>query len=371
MLKVRFLKTLDRFVGTTAVFLAPRPEPAPITEPRRILFIRPGGIGDAVLLIPVIRAVREKYPGCEITVLAEQRNAAVFTFCREIGRTLRYDRLRELVAALRGDYDMVVDTEQWHRLSAVLARFSDAPAMLGFATNARSRMFTHPIPYSHEDYEVDSFFALLKPLGLKKDSRAAAPFLHVPERAVTAAHEKLGDLRGRHYISLFPGASIPERRWGTEKFRELARCLNRRGYPVVVVGGKGDEEAGRGIVDGGFGLNLAGSTSLAETAAVISRSLLLVSGDSGLLHIAVGLGVRTVSLFGPGIEKKWAPRGGDHIVLNRRLSCSPCTRFGYTPRCRIGARCLADIGVEEVESAVIKSLVWSLKENFPGTEQIP
>jgi ADP-heptose:LPS heptosyltransferase len=356
VLKVRLLKTLDRFLGTASVFLAPRPEIGPIAELRRILFIRPGGIGDAVLLIPAIRAVMESCPGCQVTVLAEKRNAAVFSLCGEIRRTLRYERLRELKAAMRGEYDVVVDTEQWHRLSALIARLSGGPAMVGFATNARSRMFTHPIPYSHEAYEVDSFFSLLEPLGLGKNSHTAAPFLRIPERAATGADEKLGDLRSRHFISLFPGASIPERRWGTEKFHELALRLNRRGYPVVVVGGKGDEEAGQGIVDGGIGLNLAGTTSLAETAAVISRSLLMVSGDSGLLHIAVGLGVRTVSLFGPGIEKKWAPRGGIHIVLNRRLSCSPCTRFGYTPRCHIGARCLADIGVEEVERSVIQSL---------------
>lgn len=370
MLKVRVLKALDRFIGTAAVFLTPRPEIGPIAELRKVLIIRPGGIGDAVLLIPMIRAVLESYPGCQITVLAEKRNAEVFSLCGENLQILRYDRLRELMAALRGEYDLVVDTEQWHRLSALIARLSGAPATTGFATNTRARMFTHPIFYSHEVYEVDSFFSLLEPFGLEKCSHAAAPFLGIAEKAATGADEKLGDLRGRQFVSLFPGASIPERRWGAEKFRELALRLNRRGYPVVVLGGKGDAEAGHGIVEGRIGLNLAGLTSLAETAAVISRSLLMVSGDSGLLHIAVGLGVPTVSLFGPGIEDKWAPRGGDHIVLNRRLSCSPCTRFGYTPKCRVGARCLADIGVEEVERSVLQSLERESKEKFPATEQI-
>jgi len=84
--------------------------------------------------------------------------------------------------------------------------------------------------------------------------------------------------------------------------------------------------------------------------------MLLITGDSGVLHIAVGVGTRTVSLFGPGIEKKWAPSGDCHMVLNKGLSCSPCTRFGYTPTCRIGARCLAEITVGEVEDAVIRLL---------------
>jgi ADP-heptose:LPS heptosyltransferase len=78
----------------------------------------------------------------------------------------------------------------------------------------------------------------------------------------------------------------------------------------------------------------------------------LLSGDSGVLHIAMGLGVPTVSLFGPGRAGKWAPRGERHIVINKGLSCSPCTTFGTTPPCPISAQCLNDITVDEVFNAV-------------------
>jgi len=71
-----------------------------------------------------------------------------------------------------------------------------------------------------------------------------------------------------------------------------------------------------------------------------------------VLHIAVGLGVPTVSLFGPGRAKKWAPQGGQHMVINRGLSCSPCTTFGTTPSCPTAARCMRDITVDEVVNAV-------------------
>jgi ADP-heptose:LPS heptosyltransferase len=125
---------------------------------------------------------------------------------------------------------------------------------------------------------------------------------------------------------------------------------------VVVVGGRDDAESGEVIVTGCGGLNLAGKTTLAETGAVIARSALLLSGDSGVLHIAVGLGIPTVSLFGPGIEAKWGPKGEGDVILNRRLPCSPCTRFGTTPPCPIQARCLSAISVEDVAAAVEKLL---------------
>lgn len=121
---------------------------------------------------------------------------------------------------------------------------------------------------------------------------------------------------------------------------------------MVVVGGGRDREVGEAILVGCKGLNLAGVTLLAETAAVLQRSSLLVTGDSGILHMAVGLKVPTVSLFGPGIAAKWAPRGEKHIVLNKNLPCSPCTRFGSTPPCPEGGRCIQEIAVEEVAEAV-------------------
>jgi ADP-heptose:LPS heptosyltransferase len=355
VLKVRLLKKLDRSIGSAAVFFMRKPAPVPVQAPRNILFIRPGGIGDAVLLLRAIRAVKEKYPSCTITVLAEKRNAAIFSLSGAVSRVLLYDRLPDLIAAIRGGFDVVVDTEQWHRLSAVVARLTGAALLIGYATNNRSKLFTHPLPYSHDSHETESFLALLEPLGISR-LQSLGPSLDIPAQAVAAMEKKLAVLAGKPYITLFPGASIPERRWGTEKFRELALCIHSWGLPVVVVGGREDEQSGDCIVSGGVGLNLAGKTSLAETAAILARSMLLVTGDSGLLHIAAELEVPTVSLFGPGIEKKWAPRDDRHIVLNKHLPCSPCTRFGYTPECRIGARCLALITVQEVEKAVRRIL---------------
>lgn len=118
------------------------------------------------------------------------------------------------------------------------------------------------------------------------------------------------------------------------------------------MGGKEDRQQGDMIAGGGLGLNLAGLTSLPETAAVIQQSSLLLSGDSGVLHIAVGLGVPTVSLFGPGMVKKWAPQGDRHIVINKGLPCSPCTTFGTTPHCPIDTQCMRNITVDEVVNAV-------------------
>ncbi|BCA80204.1 glycosyltransferase family 9 protein [Desulfuromonas sp. AOP6] len=331
---------------------------------QNVLFIRPGGIGDAVHLIPSIQALKRAYPAATVDILAEQRNAAVFALCPQVNHVFHYDRPAEFFSVMRRRYDAIIDTEQWHRLSAIVARLIRSNFKVGFATNERQRMFTHPVAYSHDDYELESFAHLLGPLDISRIPVGNKSFLSVPTVAADRVQELLAGM-GEPIVTLFPSASIPERRWGTERFRELAGRLLRAGMNVVVVGGGEDRGAGEEIVKQG-GLNLAGRTTLAETAAILQRSTLLVSGDSGVLHLGVGLGISTLSLFGPGISAKWAPKGEHHRVINLSLDCSPCTRFGTTPPCLLEARCIKDISVDEVWSSVNHLLERGLSARSTG-----
>jgi lipopolysaccharide heptosyltransferase II len=353
-----FLKKIDGLIGSLFARVWPRPKQlgAPLSNVSSLLLIRPGGIGDAVLLVPVLGQLQKVFPSARIEVLAERRNSRVFALCPEIDRVLCYDRPQELWTALRSRYDVVIDSEQWHRLSAIVARMIRSQVKIGYGTNERKRLFTHSIGYSHENYEVDSFFELLKPLGIEPPSTILSPFLTVPAVDQRAADKILGKLQEKPFVVLFPGASIVERCWGDEKFHQLANRVLGEGFAVIVVGGKEDVVSGSAIAEGLSVLNLTGKTSLCETAGLLNRSKLLVSGDSGVLHIGVGLGIPTVSLFGPGISEKWAPRGKGHIVINHKLPCSPCTRFGTTPPCPIGAKCIQDISVDEVFTAAQKLL---------------
>jgi ADP-heptose:LPS heptosyltransferase len=353
-LRIRFLKRLDSVFGAFVATCLPAARTREVAEPRSLLLIRPGGIGDAVLLIPAIHALKERFPRASITVLSERRNGSAFALCPAVDRLLSYDKPSDLFKAIRGGCDTVIDTEQWHRLSAIVARLTGAPVLIGFATNNRARLFSHKIGYFQEEYEGRSFFNLLAPLGIAPPASLRIPFLSVPDRAASRAVTLLAPCSGAPFVAIFPGASVAERRWGAPRFREVAKRLAEDGISVVVVGGKDDVGEAEAIVAGSGALSLAGKTTLAETAAVLAASTLLLSGDSGLLHIAVALDVPTVSLFGPGIKAKWGPQGEGDLVLDRRLPCSPCTLFGTTPPCPIKARCLSEFSVDEVYLAVTK-----------------
>lgn len=363
MRQTRLLKKIDALLGPLLARVLPASSPVKQADKwytdgctATLLFIRPGGIGDAVLLLPVLQAVRDKYPAAKLVVLAEKRNAGAFALCPALDEVLCYDQWRHWGRLFKRRYAVVVDTEQSHYLSALIARLLRAEIRTGFATNSRARLFHVAVPYSQQDYELDSFARLASAAGISLAPLARRDFVFIPEEAQRMCAKLLEPLQGSPFVVLFPGASIPERRWQIEKFHTLAQQCIAAGYAVVVVGGAQDRGRGEGVVAGLHGINLAGETTLMQTATVLKRASLLVSADSGVMHLGTAVGCPTVALFGPGIAQKWAPRAPNCGIVSLALKCSPCTQFGTTPPCPYGAACIRDISVEMVWAAAQKLL---------------
>ncbi|NIA09835.1 MAG: glycosyltransferase family 9 protein [Nitrospiraceae bacterium] len=346
-IKTEFIKTADRFFGQCINSLLPAKKmyPNKIDDIKSMLLIRPGGLGDAFLLIPAIQAIKRIFKNASISVLAENRNYKAFKFVNNVN-VYRYDNIREFLRVLSSQYNVVIDTEQWHRFSAIVARFV-GKLNVGFATNDRKKNFDVAVKYYHTRYEIDSFMDLVDELcrflSIEHNLDYQIPFIDI---------EAIDNFD----VVIFTGASNTLRKWQVEKYRQLIKKLN--GFKIALIGGSADVEFNKKIAEGLRVENFTNKLSLKETAGIIKGSKILFSTDSGILHLGVGLGVKTVSIFGPGIEDKWAPRGEKHIVINKRLPCSPCTRFGYTPKCPYGGRCMKEITVEEVYDKIMK--LWKL-----------
>ena len=350
--KIKLLKRLDNLLGPIAVPIVKllfSPRQTVSTVPESILIIRPGGIGDAVLLIPAIQSINETFPQARIDILAEKRNSEVFSLCPAINKLFLYDKPKELLQAIRGRYDAVIDTEQWYRLSAVITYLTGAPLRIGFSTNKRSDLFNNKVSYSQDDHEIESFLHLASQLTKKEAYKTKIPFISLHPAATDYAKSLLKHFSGSKIVALFPGGSTEEKRWQVEKFYELSCKLTKEGYAVVVIGSRDDFSSGEIITNGiPESLNLCGKLSLIESAAVLKEASLLITGDSGIMHLAFGLGSKTVSLFGPGNYGKWAPIGNNHRMVSKDVDCSPCSRFGHTPGCRKGRKCMKLITVDEV-----------------------
>ena len=307
----------------------------------------------------MIRALREHYDRAAIDVLGERRNVGIYRINDLVREVHRYDNpmvygtLRRLA---RARYQIVIDTEQYHFLSAVAANYLRPTYLCGFDTLGRGRLYTHRVRYSEQVYEVLSFCNLAaaligEPIEFDRDQ----PFLEVGSQWQEWAADMLGDYGDRPVAVIVPGASTEHKYWAPSRYAEVARWLVRRGFLVVLLGGNDTIKTARGIsadLSAKDVLNLAGQSSLPQTAGLVQRASLYVSSDTGALHIAYGVGTPTVHMFGSGILEKWAPPGHRYVVVSKDLPCSPCTRYGYTPPCPYDAACMDAITVADVIAAI-------------------
>lgn len=365
--KINMIKTFDKVFGKLLSQILIRIIPPRKNSNNRvhnILIIRPGGIGDAVLLLPAIQSLKNSFPISEIHILAEKRNSGIFKFCTDISKLYLYDDIKnfDLLRLYNNKYDIVIDTEQWHTLNSVIAYSTRAPVRVGFDTNKRSKLFTDSIKYSQDDYEAQSFLNLVsKLIDEKKFFNPDRNFIVLEEKNYQFADE-LQKLKNNcdSVVGLFYGATVNERKWNIYNYFNLANKLIDRNIGVVLVGGNSDlrqlDKFLKNVRESSNFVNFVGKTNLEETANIISETDLFISCDSGLMHLAYGLGVKTLSLFGAGIQSKWGPRGKDSHIINKDLFCSPCTKFGYTPKCPYGVKCLSDISFEEVYEKAVEVL---------------
>ncbi len=336
-------------------------EPVDPAAVGRILVIRPGGIGDAVLSFPMLSALRAHFGGVPIDMLAERRNAGIWAANDIVDRVLLYDRLGgfPLGRALRSRYDLVVDTEQYHRLSSLMAFFTRARYRCGFDTLGRGRFFTHRVRYREMQYEVYSFLNLAEALtGKKTVFDPGRSFLPVAPGWLTWADETLRRAAGAPVVIIVPATGTPTRVWPTERYRRVAEWLIGRDFAVCLLGGADCVRAAAAIargLDPARIFNLTAATSLAQACGLMRRAALYLGADCGLLHVAVALGTPTVHMFGSGIQEKWAPAGANYFLIDKRLPCSPCTRYGYTPPCPYGVACMRAIGADEVIETVARA----------------
>lgn len=391
---LRLLQTADRLLGPLLYSAMPRRVPGagqpgkPLSADsvRHLLLIRPGGLGDAVLCWPLLHALHAAFPLARIDVLAERRNAGAFRLAADAApadtpspgryagvtgaaeipsvplRVFCYDD--EPLGALRQlreqRYDLVIDTEQYHHFSVLLANALRPRWLSGFDTLGRRRFCTHSVPHSEDDYEAVSFLRLAGSVtGTLPAFDTERPFLPVGTAARKFARHALRDRADRATVAIMPVAGGTYRLWALENWASLVGELARRGCYTVLLGGDDAAVAAARLTEAampGAIANLAGGTSVAETAAVLRECRLLVTSDTGVLHLAVGVGTATVSMFGPGPYRKWAPRGSRHRLVHKGLACSPCTRFGRTPLCPYAVACMREITLTDVIGAVDQAL---------------
>ena len=330
---------------------------------KRVLVIRPGGMGDMVLLQPMLKKLHDKYPHALIDLVCERRNEEILKLSAFPVNVFTYDAhpLRLLRRLWSGGYDAVIDSEQFHYFSAVMALLSRAPIRIGYKINpGRNPIYTHLITYHLEGYEADEFMKLLGPFGLRGPAEVSGSLVS-PDVRLPDDLKALSDLMPKETIRLIlvhVGASIRHKTWDLSNFISLVRgLLLNEGTVIGLVGGPGDRVLAEKVA-AQCGLPerlmvLAGRLTILQTAKILVEADLFVGGDSGLAHLAAAYDVPAVVMFGPSDAKKWCRESDAVAVVRKEMACAPCFIFGYHKYCRTIA-CMKQVGVEEVLGACRK-----------------
>jgi heptosyltransferase-2 len=326
--------------------------------PATLIVRLPNWLGDTVMAAPALAAVRRAWPdrrivvaGPWVSVLAGQGLADVLlAYPRAWPARLR---AADAARALGADTALLLPNSLE---SALAARYWGAGRRLGFATGGRRLLLTDPVPLpAPRRHQVDEYLALATALGAEAgeaEPRLAPPPADAPERAearaLLAAAGAARDGGTGRVVGIHLGAAYGDAKvWPRPRVVELCRELARRGARPVLLGAAGDAAAAAPVVRATGVASLVGRDRPALLPALLSEVGALVSGDTGVAHLAAALGTRVVTLFGPTDPALTAPRGPS-IVLRHPVPCAPC----FYRSCPIEHPCLAGITAAAVAEAV-------------------
>ncbi|MEM7147499.1 MAG: lipopolysaccharide heptosyltransferase II [Verrucomicrobiota bacterium] len=326
----------------------------------RILVRSPNHLGDACLAIPAVRAMKRGRPDVELTVLAPAGLAELWKRVEEVDHLICREEKdgvfgvgRRLREAGRFDVGIVLPNSL---RTALEMRVGGVPRVVGYAGHYRRWLLNQVMPEPRQphrpEHQVNHYLKLASRLGA--DVKEA-----LVERPRALSEEEAGRIPvsgERVRVAICAGAKYgPAKQWPLERFAKAAKEVGSRlKVDWVLLGGRGEEEEGARLAEmiGEDCENLVGKTTMGELMDELGRCRLLLTNDTGTMHLADFLGVRAVAIFGSTDPVLTRPLGEEHRVVRRHVECSPC----FLRKCPLDFRCMETVSVEDVAQEVLEEL---------------
>jgi heptosyltransferase II len=333
----------------------------PFGSAKNILIRGTNWIGDAVMTLPAVAAVRNTFPDARISILVKPWVAEVFHLCKDVDEVIPF-RSPGIHSGIAGKLRLVGELKTMGFDTAILlqnaiepaiiARLAGIPVRAGYNSDGRGLLLTHSVRRTEavkRVHQIEYYMEMVKCLGCRsKESN-----VHLePGKEYEALSERLlsehGIGSGTFLIGLAPGAAYgPAKRWFPERFAAVAdRLIDGLSARAVLFGSHEDRKCADLVEENARHpmINVAGKTNLREAMAIIARCNLFISNDSGLMHVAGALNIPTIAIFGSTNPITTSPVGDNSTVIHRGASCSPCLK----KTCPTDFRCMDTISVEEV-----------------------
>jgi len=334
----------------------------------KILVRATNWVGDAVMAVPALRAIRGRWPAAELSVLAQSWVVDLYRGQDFANRLIVYESRgrhggiigkERLAAELRGEQFDVAVLFQNAFEAAWLAWRAGIPERIGYARDARSWLLTRAIAVpsnkqvpAHETYY---YLELLRRAGwLDRLPTVERITLDVSTEARESAARRLvsaGARQGAAWMAFAPGAAYGSAKcWEPERYAALADDLIAAHNADVILFGTLQESEMAARIERAMrrrALNLVGTTSIGELPAFLAACQLFIGNDSGAMHVAAAVGLPVVGIFGPTDPGGTSPVTPDFALVRQPVSCSPC----FLRHCPIDHRCMTRISVQDVFAA--------------------
>ena len=348
------------------------PDPPELTDlhAKRVLLIKPSSLGDVVQALPVLHALRVRFPRATLAWLISRACCDVLTGHPDLDEAIVFDREQYRLAGelagpasgffaflrrlRRARFDLVVDLQGLLR-SGVMGYATGAPRRVGLGQSREmaGRFYTDVVPVPTLDTpSVDRYWRVAEALGVGDTPRRFD--IALPDEAIQWASERLEAL-ARPLLVLSPGARWQTKRWPTNRFAVLAdRFTSATGGHVVLVGSRAERPLADRVATATRQppLNLAGETDLKQLGAVLAQADLMVTSDSGPMHMAAALGTSVVAIFTCTSPVRAGPYGEGHRVVASQTACAA----SYQRQCDRHMQCLDDLSVDRVWAAASELL---------------
>ncbi|MEJ2200835.1 MAG: lipopolysaccharide heptosyltransferase II [Desulfuromonadaceae bacterium] len=325
---------------------------------QRIMVRSTNWLGDAVMTTPALSVLRQHFPAAEIVLVANPLVAQLFSYHPCCDRVLVYDRkgedagpggfIRFATELRRQRFDLAILLQNAIE-AAILTTLAGIPRRAGYRTDGRGLLLSHGVPVGAAEKELhhtDYYVRMLKNLGIS--GSPGGLLLACTEAEQDRARQLLG---AANWIAINPGAAYGSaKRWLPERFAEVGdRLAARYGVRILLTGGPAEEEIGRDIEQAMScaPLNLIGRTGVRELMALLASCRLMVTNDSGPMHVAAAFGVPLVAVFGSTDHRTTSPLSDRARIVRKDMDCAPC----LLRQCPTDHRCMEAIAVEDVLAA--------------------
>jgi len=324
----------------------------------KILIRGTNWIGDAILTLPAVAAIRATYPQAHIAVLVKPWVADIYGLFSAIDEVIIYENkfdtptgVFRLARMLKGKkFDAAILLQNAIE-AAIIVLAAGIPLRAGYDSDARGILLTHRVHRTEEIrkvHQIDYYLEMVKALGCVSVDREMHLESKINPLDAQDILRKFIPETKKIIIGIAPGATYgPAKKWFPDRFAAVADKLNEYfSSQGILLGGKADCEVAQEVQKLARTklINLAGKTTLREAIYLISQCRLFISNDSGLMHIAGALNIPTIAIFGSTNPATTAPMGNKSVVVCKEVSCSPCLK----EKCPTDFRCMKLISVEDV-----------------------